>query len=74
MGRREPEENFDGFVALWDVYHAEAQTEGKDIRKPGVILLEEAKAKWDDDGALKGMRSARYLRLGWPLGEGADGQ
>lgn len=74
MDRREPEENFADFVSLWDVYHANAQAEGQDTRKPGVILLQEAKPKWDEDGRLKGKRSARYIRLGWTLGEGADGK
>jgi len=67
-------ENFRGFDLLWHAFHSAATAERKDLRKPGVFLLEEAKAKWGDNGRLQGTRSARYLALGWSPGEGADGK
>ena len=47
--------------------------EEKDTRADGVILLREAERMWDGEGCLKGTRSDKWLRNGWPPGEGVRG-
>jgi hypothetical protein len=54
-------------------FDGQAMKEEKDTRADGVILLREAERMWDGEGCLKGTRSDKWLRNGWPPGEGVRG-
>jgi hypothetical protein len=67
---REPAENIPFLESHYAAFDAMAQREGKDARRGGVILLDEAKHTWDEQAHLKVKRSARYIKMGWPLLDG----
>jgi len=64
---REPSENIPFLESHYAAFDVMATREGKDARNGGVILLNEAMDRWDDQGRLKGERSAKYVKMGWPL-------
>jgi len=67
LNHREPAEHIPFLEHHYAAFDLAAVKEGKDARVGEVVLLDEALKVWDDTGRLKGQRSGRYVKMGWPL-------